>query len=384
MGIKKGILISFGELFLKSEGVRNNFIKRLIVNLGFLLKKEKIEHKIYFLRDKIFIKSKDKKAKEIVKNVFGISNVYNCFYCDNGNLEDIFDFVKKEYKNWIKENETYGLRIKAENQDIKSKRAQIIDELAFIIKRKVNLSPAGKEIIIEIRKKGFLIYFDKEKGAGGLPVGSSGKVLVMMSGGIDSPVASYLMAKRGAENIWIHFHSFPLVSDASIKKIEELARIFLKFQPKLTIYFVPFSSAQMEIKTKAPGEYRVLLYRRLMLKIANKILAKEKCQAFATGESLGQVSSQTLKNIAITEQSARYPILRPLIGMDKEEIIKIAEEKGFFNISIKPQEDCCTLFVSKHQTAEGNMNKIKDMEKKINSLKIIKECMKGIEIKNLQ
>ena len=202
-----------------------------------------------------------------------------------------------------------------------------------------------------------------------------------MSGGIDSPVAAYLLAKRGAENIWVHFHSFPLVSKASIDKVKELSNIFLKYQPYLKVYFIPFQKAQLEIKAKAPANYRVLLYRRLMLKIAEKIAKKENCKVLATGESLGQVSSQTLPNIKIVEEAAEMPVLRPLIGFDKEEIIKLAEKIGSFSASIKPQEDCCTLFVPKHQTAEGNIDIIKEIEKKIDSQKIIREILKEIEVK---
>ena len=379
--IKKGILISFGELFLKSESVRDIFIRRLVNNLCFCFKKENIDFKTHFLRARIFIETEDKKAKKIIKNIFGISRIYDCFYSLEGDLDSLFSFVKNNYPSWLKEKETFSLRIKAEDKKIKAKKEQIIDEIAYLIKRKVNLSNPKKEIFIEFRNKGWLVYFGKEKGLGGLPVGSSGKVLVLSSGGIDSPVASYLMAKRGAENIWIHFHSFPLVSNKSIDKVKELANNFLKFQPRLKVYFAPFSSAQVEIKTKSQSEYRVLLYRRLMLKIAEKILKKEGCKAFVTGESLGQVSSQTLENLNITEDAVKSLILRPLIGMDKEEIIEISKKIGAYDISIKPQEDCCTLFVSKGQTASGDIKKAKEFEKKLNLNKIVKECLKGIEIK---
>jgi thiamine biosynthesis protein ThiI len=379
---KKGILISFGELFLKSEGVRNIFIKRLINNLCFFLEKNNINFRAHFLRDKIFIETEEiNKAQKIISNVFGIASFSNCFYTPVGSLEDLFSFVKSNYSGWIKERETFALRVKTNIADFKGKKEKIIDEVAFIIKRKVNLSKPNREIIIELRKNGWMLYFNKNKGAGGLPSSSAGKVLVLVSGGIDSPVASYFIAKRGAENVWIHFHSFPLVSKASIEKIDELAKNFLKLQPKLKVYFIPFSKAQIEIKAKAAPEYRVLLYRRLMLKIAVKILEEEGCKALATGESLGQVSSQTLSNIRITDEAVKIPVLRPVIGMDKEEIIEISKKIGAYDISIKPQEDCCTLFVSKHQTAEGDLKKVKEFEKKLDNKKIIKECLKGLEIK---
>lgn len=378
--IKHGLLISFGELFLKSKNVRNNFIKRLINNLRSLLGKNA---KIYNLRDRIFVGiDAVAPAKKKISNVSGISNIFEGYYSDKGGLEDVFEFIKNNYAKWLGKKETYALRIKTENPELKNKKSQIIDEIAYLIKRKVNLSDPDKEISIEIRKNNWLVCFNKEKAAGGLPNGSSGKVLVLMSGGIDSPVAGYMMAKRGAENVWLHFHSFPLLSNASINKIEELAKIFLNFQAKLKVYFIPFSKAQIEVKSKADANYRVLLYRRLMFRIAEKIMVKEDCKAIITGESLGQVSSQTLKNIIITQNVTKALVLRPLIGMDKEEIISVSRKNNFFGISIRPQEDCCTLFVSKGQTAEGDIKKAKEIEGKLNVSKIVRECLKNIEVRS--
>ena len=257
------------------------------------------------------------------------------------------------------------------------KNQKIIEKIAKNINRKVDLTKPKQELFIEERKMGWFLYFKKIKGSGGLPVGSSGKVLSLISGGIDSPVAAFLAAKRGAENIWLHFHSFPLVSKNSIEKTKDLAKIFLQYQSYLKIYFIPFQKAQMEIKAKTPAKYRILLYRRLMLKIAEKIAKKGNCQVLITGESLGQVSSQTLPNIKIIEEAIKMPVLRPLICWDKEEIIKLAKKIGTFQISIRPQEDCCTLFVSKHQTAQGDLKKAKELEKKINTSRIIKEALRG-------
>ncbi len=367
---KNGILIAFGELFLKSEPVKKLFQKRLINNLWFFLKKEEIDFKIYNFRERIFIKTDQIiKAKKLIKKVFGISWFAENFFFPETNLKKFSCFVSENYKKWIKKGETFALRIK--------KNRKIIEKIAKNINRKVDLTKPKQELFIEERKRGWFLYFKKIKGLGGLPVSSSGKVLSLISGGIDSPVAAFLAAKRGAENIWLHFHSFPLVSKNSIEKTKDLAKIFLQYQPCLKIYFIPFQKAQMEIKAKTPAKYRILLYRRLMLKIAEKIAKKENCQALITGESLGQVSSQTLPNIKIIEETVKIPVLRPLICWDKEEIIKLAEKIGTFQISIKPAEDCCTLFVSKHQTAQGDLKKVKELEKKINTSRIIKEALRG-------
>lgn len=356
MNYDKGILIAFGELFLKSDNVRKIFQRRLINNLRFFLNKEKIEFKIISSRERIFIKTDDlKKASKIIKRVFGIVWLAESFYFSD--LRELVSFIDKNYQDYIKKGETFAIRMK--------KDRKIINKVAKNIDRKVNLNKPKRELFVEKRGDNYFLYFKKIKCSGGFPLGSSGKVLSLVSGGIDSPPAAFLIAKRGGENIWLHFHSFPLVSNSSIEKVKELAKVFSNYQPNLKIYFVPFQKAQLEIKSKAPAKYRTLLYRRLMFKIAEKIAQKENCQALVTGESLGQVSSQTLTNIKITGQDIKIPILRPLIGWDKQEIISLARKIKTYNISIKPQEDCCTLFVPKHQTAQGNLDIVKKLEREI-------------------
>jgi len=378
---KKGVLAAYGEMFLKSEGVRKLFQKKLVQNLRFFLIKGKVDFKIYSFRERIFIQTEQiSKTIKIVKKVFGLVWLAESYYFPEIKLKDFSDFIAENYADWIKKNETFAIKLKLEKGLLRENRKKIIDKIAKSIERKVDLTKPKRQIFVEIRRNGYWLYFKKQKGIGGLPSRSNDKVLTLVSGGIDSPVASYLIAKRGAENIWLHFHSFPLVSDISIRKVRELANVFLNYQPSLKIYFIPFQKIQLEIKTNAPPEYRVLLYRRAMLKIGEKIAKQEKCYALVLGESLGQVSSQTLSNIGISSQGIKMPILRPLIGFDKEEIIKLAKKIGFFDISIKPQEDCCTLFVSKHQTAEGKIEKVKKIEKFLKISKMVSKIVKEAKI----
>jgi thiamine biosynthesis protein ThiI len=380
--MKKGILIAFGEIFLKSPGVQRIFKRKLQNNFSFFLKREGVDFRILPKRERIFVETEEQnKARKIIKNVFGVSWFAKSFFFEEGTLNEITNFVAQNYQNWIKENESFAIRLK-KGSEIKESGQKIIEEIAKNIKRKVDLEKPKREIFVEARKEGWYLYFKKEKGVGGLPVGSSGKVLALISGGIDSPVASYLMAKRGAENVWLHFHSFPLVSKKSIEKIKKLAEIFLKFQPRLKVYLFPFSKIQMEIRVKSKPKYRVLLYRRVMAKIAQDLAKKENCYALVTGESLGQVSSQTLPNLQIIEKAVSIPILRPLIGWDKEEIISLAKKIGTYQISILPQEDCCTLFTPKHATAKGNLKEIEKIEKSLNLKEIIKQSQKEIKILN--
>jgi len=378
--IKQGMVLAWGEIFLKSAGVQKLLKKRLVNNLFYFLKKQGVDFRIYSGHERIFIETKNfKKVSSILKKTFGLVWFAQTYFLEGASLMEVADFVKKNYQDWLKKEESFALRVK-KGSVVQKKTEEIIKEIAKNIKRKVNLNKPKKEIFIEGRKQGWFLYFKKQKGPGGLPVGSQGKVLSLISGGIDSPVSSYLMAKRGAENIWLHFHSFPLVSEKSIEKVKETARIFLNYQPKLKVYFIPFSEIQKKIKTSIPAKYRVLFYRRLMLEIAQIIAQKENYQALITGESLGQVSSQTLPNLQITQENIKTPILRPLIGMDKEEIICLAKQIKTFEISIQPQEDCCTLFVPKHQTADAKIEIIKKLEKNLKLSRLVLMALKQAEI----
>lgn len=373
--IEKGFVLALGEIFLKSRGVQEQLRKKLIENILFFLNKEKINFELFQFHERIFIATSDtKKTAKILKNVSGLSWFSECFFFDSS-LSEVSDFIKDNYKSWVKETNSFALRVRKDSITKESKE-KIINEAAKHIDRKVDLDHPKVEIFIERRIKGWFLYFKKQTGQGGYPSGSQGKVITLMSGGIDSPVASYLINKKGVENIWVHFHSFPLVSKSSIEKIKEFSEIFLNYQKHLKIYFIPFQKIQMEIKTKIPAKYRILLYRRIMFKISEIIAQKEKAQALVTGESLAQVSSQTLTNIKIIEEEIKLPIFRPLISLDKEEIISLAKKIKSYQISIKPQEDCCTLFTPKHSSAEGNLKIVKELEKKLEIEKMINEALK--------
>jgi len=213
-----------------------------------------------------------------------------------------------------------------------------------------------------------------------MPVGTGGKALVLLSGGIDSPVAAYYLLKRGVEVDFIHFHSMPYTSPASVEKVKRLTDIINKFQSGSKIFLVPFADIQKEIMMKVPEKLRVIFYRRLMMKIAEEVARKENYLALITGESVGQVASQTLENMKVIEDAVKLPVLRPLCGFDKEEIINIARRIGTFEISILPHDDCCTRFVPKHPETRARMEEVKQAEKNLEVKKMIKEVMGKIEI----
>lgn len=376
---ESGILLAFGELFLKSKGVRRLLLNVLVNNINFALSAAGLDYSLYRMHSRIFIKVKKlAKARGVLKKVFGISWAAEAFLLET-DLRGTVEFVAKNYPRWIKAGESFSLEVKRDSTASYS-REQIIDAIAKEIKRKVDLSSPKVKIFIEARENKWLLYTKKFKGAGGLPTGAQGKVMTLVSGGIDSPVASWLLAKRGVRPVWVHFHSFPLVSSKSIEKVKELAVTAAKYQGKVKIYFVPLADIQIKIKTETPPKYRILLYRRIMLRIAQQLAQEEGCFALATGESLGQVGSQTLANLSILQEGVKLLILRPLIGLDKQEIISLAKKIKTFDISVKPQEDCCTLFVPKHPTAAGKLEQVKLFEQKLKISSLIKKALKETKI----
>ena len=243
---------------------------------------------------------------------------------------------------------------------------------------KVNLSNPDITLYIEIVEKNAFLYTEKIKGPGGLPLGTGGKAVALISGGIDSPVAAYLAMKRGVEIIFLHFHSYPYTNKASIEKVEKLVNYLSRYQKRPKLYLASFGDIQKEILLKTPAKLRVVLYRRMMLRIAQALAEKEKALALITGESIGQVASQTLENMAAIQEVCSLLILRPLVGWDKEEIIKAAREIGSFGISSLPDQDCCSRFVPEHPETKAKIAEVKAAEKKLNIRKLTKDILRSV------
>ena len=205
------------------------------------------------------------------------------------------------------------------------------------------------------------------------------KALSLISGGIDSPVSSYLMLRKGVELVYVHFHSFPIVSRTSVYKVMQLVKLLSKYRSPSILYLIPLGETQTYLRTRVDPRYLIILYRRFMLRIAEKIAEQEQASAIVTGESLGQVSSQTLQNLKVIEEAIRIPILRPLIGFDKEEITSLAKSLGTYEISIKPQEDCCTLFVPRRQITAAKLEVVEEIESKLPVRKLIDFALKKVE-----
>lgn len=243
---------------------------------------------------------------------------------------------------------------------------------------KVDLSNPDFTIYLDIQSRGILLYFDETPAHGGLPVGASGRVAVMLSGGIDSPVAAWHMMKRGCPALYIHFHSYPLVDRSSMEKAAELAQLLGRHQRQSELYLAPLSEIQKRVIVETPPSYRVLLYRRFMLRIAETLARRAGAKALVTGESCGQVSSQTLDNIAVVDQAADMPVLRPLIGLNKEEIVAMARKIGTFPVSIQPDQDCCSLFVPKHPETRGRLAVVERLEAGLPVAELVAESLAGV------
>ena len=246
---------------------------------------------------------------------------------------------------------------------------EINRQLGAAVKEKsgarVDLENAEFTVTVEILPRDAFFGFNKIAGAGGLPVGSSGRVAALISGGFDSPVAAYRMMQRGCRIIFVHFHSVPYQDKTSQEKVRQLVQLLTRHQFTSRLYMVPFGEIQRHIVAAVARPLRVVLYRRMMLRIAEAIARQEKAKALITGESLGQVASQTLDNMAVIQQAARLPILRPLVGMDKQEIIDQARRIGTFEVSSVPDQDCCQLFVPKHPATKARFIDVEEDETKL-------------------
>lgn len=227
----------------------------------------------------------------------------------------------------------------------------------------VDLSAPALTVGVEIVPGEAFYYFGKEPGAGGLPTGTGGRVVALLSGGIDSPVAAWRMMRRGCKATLVHFHSAPFLSRASQDKARELARVLSRYQLSAKLHLVPIGEIQRQITLSVPGALRVILYRRLMLRVAERLALRASAHALVTGDVLGQVASQTIENMSVTGAAVTMPVFRPLVGMDKDEIIAQAERLGTYSISIVPDEDCCTLFTPRHPVTRARHGEIEDAER---------------------
>lgn len=382
------LAVSFGELFLKGKN-RNTFFARAKKNIeknisGIAYKEIFIESSILYIRadfDKL-----DLMIPEIQK-VFGIIYISKVIEC-NKDMESIQEACREVLDERADyEGKTFKVVTKRVDKSYPLKSPEISSKLGgFILKNypgiKVDVHNPDLKVYVDIKSKAY-VYSKRYKGQGGLPLGSSGKGLLLLSGGIDSPVAGFMMAKRGMSLDAIHFHSYPFTSKRAHQKAMELAEIMGKYTGDMKVYSINLAEIYQAINKNCPRNYTTILSRRFMMRIAEKISQKDDYKALVTGESLGQVASQTLESMAVIEDATSLPILRPVIALDKSEIIDRAKMIGSYEKSIEPYEDCCSIFAPASPITKPKLKYIKLYEENLDMEELENKAIEKMEIINI-
>lgn len=375
--MEKLILIKYGELTTKKDN-RKFFIKELVNNINKKIDNIELEYSL----DRMYIKSNNlDETIDKLKEIFGIYSIIECYKVNN-NIDEIKETILKILKN---ENfKTFKVITKRSDKNFPISSMEFSSKIGgFILKNiesKVDVHNPDLYVNIEIKNNHTYIYTKEIKGLGGYPVGVQGKGLLMLSGGIDSPVAGYLSLKRGIDIECIYFDSPPHTSEEAKNKVIDLANILNKYSGKIKINVIPFTKLQETIYKNVPNEYMITIMRRMMYRIANKLAIKNKCKVIINGESIGQVASQTLTSINTINSVTNFPVIRPVACLDKLEIIEISKKIGTYDISIRPYEDCCTVFVPKHPSINPNIEKCEKYEKTFDYDSLIDECINNIEV----
>ena len=375
------ILIRYGELSLKGKN-RNTFIKQLYENIkkatkGFPTLEIARRH------DRMYIYLHDEdadKVKEVISKVFGISS-FSFAIKTNSDMDEIIQAGMQSLP--LTEKKTFKVAARRSDKNFPVISDQINRMVATAILKnsnwKVDVHNPDIKIVIEVHADATYIMTDKYQGAGGYPVGVGGKAMVLLSGGIDSPVASYLMMKRGVRIECIHYASPPYTSENAKEKVMELARLVSGYQGDLLVHIVPFTNLQLAIYQNADESYAITLMRRMMMRIAAGLANKRKALAICTGESVGQVASQTLESMVAINEVTNLPMIRPVVCMDKIEIINLAKKIGTYDTSILPYEDCCTIFTPKNPVTKPRVDKCKQYEERFDFETLVQECIDNVQ-----
>lgn len=363
--MKRHVIVKFHEPALKGKN-RPMFIRRLASNLRRAVKGAGVE-RVWQAHMMICLTLRDDADWQVVRrrvgDCFGVAKFFPAWKTER-NLDAVKNLLPSELQN--RSFQTFRITAHRSDKRFPVKSDAMNRKLGAYVQALsgagVKLKDPDLEIFVDVLHDGILVYFDEIQGYGGMPVDVSGSAIALMSGGIDSPVAAWHLMKRGSRTKFVHFHSHPLVDTSSIEKACELAEILTRFQYESELFLVPFGGVQQRIIVAVPPAYRVVLYRRFMVRIAEALAHREGAAALVTGESLAQVASQTLENIAVIDAVAEMPVLRPLIGFNKNEIVDLARQIGTYPVSILPDQDCCTLFVPKHPVTRSNPDVVSKLE----------------------
>ena len=370
--MKEILLCKYGEVVLKGAN-RKNFesmmlreIKRRAAAIG--------DFEVYSAQSTAYVEPRDEYQDidamlESLQKVFGVVVVVRAAIVEK-NMDSIIEMAKEYLPGFLEGNKTFKVEAKRSDKAFPLKSPEISREvggavLSAMPRLKVDVYNPDITVMVEIREYAAYVYAGRFKGAGGMPSGSNGKGLLLLSGGIDSPVAGFMMAKRGVTVEALHFESYPYTSERAREKVLELARLVCAYTGKMKVHIISLTHIQEELRRACEEDYFTLLLRRYMMTLAERCANERGCGALITGESLGQVASQTMQAIGVTDNAVNIPVLRPCIGMDKEEIIRISRKIDTFETSILPYEDCCTVFTPRHPRTKPELEKVLREENKL-------------------
>ena len=363
------ILCKLGEVVLKGLN-RRSFEDKLMSNVNRRVSKCG-NFRVYSKQSTIYVEPKDDEcdieaAFESCKKVFGIIAVSKALPCEK-DIQKIIAAAKEYLACDMRAAKSFKVESKRADKTFPLTSIQLSQQVGGALHQafptcEVNVHDPELVVHIEIRDDAAYVHGPAEEGAGGLPIGMGGVAVSLLSGGIDSPVSSYMIAKRGVQLEMIHFASPPYTSELAREKVLKLAQELTPWCGRLAVFIIPFTEIQEEIRRKCPEDHFTLIMRRFMMRLADMLARELRCRALVTGENLGQVASQTMQALAVSEDVATMPVLRPLIGLDKEEIVKIARKIGTFDTSILPYEDCCTVFTPRHPKTKPSVEETREYE----------------------
>lgn len=387
-------LIKYAEIGIKGKN-RYLFEDALVDQIRYALRRCDGTFKVYKTQGRIYVDALSEfdyeETVENLKTVFGVSGICPVVYLE----DEGFDKLAKDVVNYMDavypdKHKTFKVFARRARKNYPLDSMQLNAELGAAIldafpEFRVDVHQPEIELFVEIRER-ICIYSEIIPGPGGLPLGTNGKGMLLLSGGIDSPVAGYMIAKRGVNVDAVYFHAPPYTSERAKQKVVDLAKLISRYTGPIDLHVINFTDIQLYIYEKCPHEELTIIMRRYMMRIAEHFARKDKCLGLITGESIGQVASQTLQSLAATDEVCELPVYRPVIGFDKEEIVQISRKINTFETSIQPFEDCCTIFVAKHPVTKPNLKVIHRSEEKLNEKidQLMEEALASTEVIEIQ
>ena len=379
-------LMKLGEVVLKGANKRQ-FENKLRQNVRRRMKPYG-EFDVYIMQSTVYVQPMNEEADlegawEACRSIFGVVSLCRCRPCEK-NLDAIFDAIEEYLGDDLECAESFKVESKRSDKRFPLTSIGISQEIGGRLAEshpncRVDVHNPEYTVYVEVRDLAAYVHGPAEPGAGGLPTGVGGRAMCLLSGGIDSPVAAYMMAKRGVEIESVHFFSYPYTSQLAKDKVIELARLVTRYSGRMTLNIVSFTKIQEAIRDNCPEEFFTLIMRRFMMEISQRIGKDHGCGALVTGENLGQVASQTMEAMAVTGAVVDIPIFMPLVGMDKEEIVTIARKIGTMETSVLPYEDCCTVFTPKHPKTKPTLGQLLNAERTLDREALIQDALASVE-----